>query len=362
MNRKLGIAIYPDKTSVESNLEYLTLAAKYGFQRVFTCLLSAEEPLEVIKEKQRVINTHAQKLGFEIIVDVAPIIFQKYNLSPNDLSFFKELNVTGIRLDQAFDGLKESLMTYNQHDLKIELNMSNDTSYVDLVVDHKPLMNNLMGCHNFYPQLNTGLNIEYFTKCSERFKKHNLRTAAFVNSKQATIGPWNITDGLVTLEDHRNLDIDVQAKHLWATNLIDDIIIGNCFASEEELAKLGALNRYLIELNVHMVEKISDVEKSILLDELHYFRGDQNNSMIRSTEVRKKHVNSKIKPRNSEQFSFGDITIGNDQFGKYKGELQICLMNQKETRKNIIAKVIKQEQFLINYISPWTKFKFKEKR
>ncbi len=61
---------------------------------------------------------------------------------------------------------------------------------------------------------------------------------------------WDINDGLCTLEQHRNLPIEVQAKHLWATGLIDDVIIGNAYASEEELEKLGNLNRYMLQLKV----------------------------------------------------------------------------------------------------------------
>ena len=59
--------------------------------------------------------------------------------------------------------------------------------------------------------------------------------ATFITSHVANIGPWDINDGLCTLEEHRNLTIEVQAKHLWATGLIDDVIIGNAYASEEEL-------------------------------------------------------------------------------------------------------------------------------
>ena len=38
---RLGIFIYPEHSTKEKNiLEYICLAGKYGFKRVFTCLLS----------------------------------------------------------------------------------------------------------------------------------------------------------------------------------------------------------------------------------------------------------------------------------------------------------------------------------
>ncbi len=120
-------------------------------------------------------------------------------------------------------------------------------------------------------------------------KKHGIRSAAFITSHVANIGPWDINDGLCTLEEHRNLPIEVQAKHLWATGLIDDVIIGNAYASEEELEKLGNLNRYMLQLKVHFVDEATEVEKRATLQELHVRRGDITEYMVRSTEVRKKY-------------------------------------------------------------------------
>ena len=43
---------------------------------------------------------------------------------------------------------------------------------------------------------------------------------------------------------NRQLPVTGQAKHLVATKLIDDVVIGNAYASNEELEALGQLNRY----------------------------------------------------------------------------------------------------------------------
>ena len=37
---RLGISIYPEHSTKEKDIEYIRLAGKYGFKRVFTCLLS----------------------------------------------------------------------------------------------------------------------------------------------------------------------------------------------------------------------------------------------------------------------------------------------------------------------------------
>ena len=39
---RLGISIYPEHSTLERDMEYISLAAKYNFKRIFTCLLSVE--------------------------------------------------------------------------------------------------------------------------------------------------------------------------------------------------------------------------------------------------------------------------------------------------------------------------------
>ncbi len=94
---------------------------------------------------------------------------------------------------------------------------------------------------------------------------------------------------------HRHFSVETAAKHLFATNLIDDIIIGNAYASEEELKSLGHLDRYQTVFRVEFVANINEVERQIVLEEQHVRRGGHHRSRIRSTEVRKNIKNMKTK-------------------------------------------------------------------
>ncbi|RAL24135.1 DUF871 domain-containing protein [Thermoflavimicrobium daqui] len=355
--RKLGVSIYPEHSTINRDKEYLDLAHRYGFERVFTCLLSVQRPKEELMQEFKEIIGHAKSLQMEFILDVAPAIFQQLNISYDDLSFFAELGADGVRLDLGFDGLKESKMTYNPYGLKIELNMSNDVDYLPNILTHQANKDLLLGCHNFYPQKFTGLPYHFFISCSKRFKEQGIRTAAFVTSQHGKIGPWDINDGLCTLEQHRYLPIDVQAKHLWATHVIDDVIIGNAYASAEELARLGSLRRNALELKVEFLPNTTLLEKTVALQEAHLRRGDISEYMIRSVEVRKKYAQHSFPRRKSTSQARGDIFIGNDTFGKYKGELQVILQEMPpDERKNLIARVVEEEHFLLDYIQPWGTF------
>ena len=41
--RRLGISVYPNHKPINEIVDYIHLAGKYGFKRIFTCLLSAED-------------------------------------------------------------------------------------------------------------------------------------------------------------------------------------------------------------------------------------------------------------------------------------------------------------------------------
>ncbi|WP_375088467.1 DUF871 domain-containing protein [Peribacillus sp. RS7] len=356
--RRLGISIYPEHSTPDKDKQYIKLAHSYGFERIFTCLLSVSKPYEIVIEEYKNIISYAKTLDMEVILDVAPAIFDKFDISYDDLSFFAELGADGVRLDLGFDGLKEAKMTYNPYGLKIELNMSNDVDYLSNILTHQGNKNQMIGCHNFYPQKFTGLPYDFFISCSKRFKEQGIRTAAFVSSQNGDIGPWSINDGLCTLEQHRELSIDVQAKHLWATGLIDDVIIGNAYASEAELRMLGSLQRDMIELKVELHSDASSIERKVVLDELHLRRGDISEHMVRSVEVRKKYKNEDFAIRESIPQRKGAVFIGNDSFGKYKGELQVILRDMPlDERKNAVAHVVKEEHFLMDYIKPWGTFR-----
>ena len=55
----------------------------------------------------------------------------------------------------------------------------------------------------------------------------------------------------------------------------------------------------------------------------------------------------------------GDITLANADFLRYMGEVQIvkCELPPEE-RTNIVAKVVPNEEFLLDYITPGRKFRF----
>ncbi|VBB05157.1 aldolase-type tim barrel [Lucifera butyrica] len=358
--RRLGISVYPGQTGLEEILEYIGLAAKYGFQRVFTCLISMDgRDIQVVIEEFKRITALANQYNMEVIADVEPAIFQSFGVTVHDLAFFHELGLAGIRLDLGFSGQEESIMTFNPYGLKIELNASNGTKYLENILSHQANPENILGCHNFYPHVYTGLSYAHFMKCSRQFKEQGIRTAAFINSQAATGGPWPVTEGLCTLEMHRSLPVEVQAKHLFATGVIDDVMIANAFASEEELRRLSGVDKYMLDFTVEIMDCTPALERKIILEEFHYNRGDVSDFVVRSTQSRVKYKEYDFPLFNTPDIKRGDLLIESSLYKRYAGELQIALRPMPNSGKtNVAGRITEKEIFLLDYLEPWMKFKF----
>ncbi len=359
---RLGLSVYPEHSELEKDLGYLRLAGKYGFRRVFTCLLSmGDEPKEEMMEKFRARIDGAHENGMEVILDVSPSVFKKLGVSYDDLSVFARMHADGIRLDEGFDAMGASRLSHNPWGLKVELNASTDMGYIEDVVSHFPNRGKLITCHNFYPQKYTGVSLAHFNRCNAFIKGRGLPVAAFVSSQNpAAAGPWPLSEGLCTLEMHRGVPVDFQVRHLFATGTVDDVLIANAYASPEELAACAAAKPSVLTFGICLEKGLSPVEDAILhFDQGHVVRGDMSGYMLRSTMTRVVYADADIPAANTRDLKRGDVAIVNNEYGRYKGELQVALQDMpNDGRKNVIGHLPVYEQILLDYAEPWKPFSF----
>lgn len=358
----LGISVYPNKSSVQECIQYIDKATKLGYQRLFTSLLELEPGRtdQVLKDFKEVL-AFAKERQMWISLDINPGLFNTLGVTYDDLTFFKDLGADIVRLDMNFDGMPESIMTYDQSGMYVEVNISNNTENIANTFSYQPLRRKIIGCHNFYPQPFTGLDTEYFLETTRKYKEMGLRTAAFISSNVGTVGPHAYNDGLPSLEIHRHIDLQAQAQYLINTKLIDDILIGNAFASDEELAAVAKLNQDIPQFVIEFLPGTTKLEKEVILDNLHFNRGDINSYSIRSTFVKLKYKSADMPVNNAlPALERGMITIGNNDFGQYKAEVNIVkqAMPNKEGYKNVVAKIVPSNVDFINFIKPWDKFEF----
>ncbi len=356
----LGLSIYPAKATEEEIINYLELGNKYNYTWLFTSLLAVHEQNEDADKLKRIIK-RAKELGYKMQVDVSPEVFTALGIEPTDLSYFNELGVDAIRLDEPFNGNVESIMSYNPYGIEIIINASSDVSYIDLIMDYQANVNNITACHNFYPQKLTGLPREHFIKTSTKYKNLGIKTAAFINSPSAKLCSSFCKEGVCTIEEHRNKSVVSQLREMKYSKLIDDVYFSNMFATETELKEVS--EAYFAEdittIDVEATVSLNQGEKAIIGD-LHMYRGDISDYMIRSTMMRIKYKELPMPENNvTHQLKRGDIVILNDNYENYSKELHIVLKDftVEDNNYNVVAKITEEQLVLLDYVKPWAKFK-----
>ncbi|WP_158694761.1 MupG family TIM beta-alpha barrel fold protein [Mesoplasma florum] len=365
--KNLGISVYPEKFTKNETFDYIDQAAELGYKKIFFSLLqfNTKEKLEKNIDLYFEVIKHAKKRGFYIILDIADSVFEVTKSSPRNLSFFKELNIDCLRLDSPL--LPKEVADATYFDIDIQLNISNNDSFINNVLDYQPVIENLSGSHNFYPQENTGLGIAFFKESTLRYVEKGIKTMAFIGSDFGDFGPQNFKVGkLVSLENHRNKPIKTQAKEFFASNLISDVIIGNQSASFDELKDLSSIDKNIIEFDVDIYTK-NTLEKEIIFNINHFARGDFNENYLRSTMPRVifKDENDILPYSNDAKtvFNKGDIIVINNNDLNYQKELIVVLKNNFSNlgnKANLVGKIKEYDKDLIDFVKPWSKFKFRD--
>ena len=356
MNHNIGISVYPDIRPLDEIKQYFALASKYGVSRVFSSMFSVEGSKEEVLAYFRELIDAAHQYNLKVSLDVNPFCFKHLDASPNDLSVFAEIKADILRMDMDFGPEGDKQLIENPYGIQIEFSYSPKVaqSLVDLGVDPA----SFYMCHNFYPQRYTGMKWGRFKEINKEIKaiSRDIRLGAFVSSNNKnTHGVWDATDGLPTVEKLRDYPIDLQARILLATNDVDDILIGNAYASEEELKDLyeavkaadvnpikdpepilkSLADHGFLKLDnptklikVDLDKDILPVEEEVLFNFVpHLDMGDSSEWIWRSRLPRFKYSkpNQSIPPREFEckMFEVGDVMIVNDNYKHYAGEIQI---------------------------------------
>ena len=343
-----GISVYAGLGyTIEENLQLIEFASSLGMKYLFTSaqIPEAQDSENFFEELTAIMATAVQR-DFEIILDV----------NADDTTFFN-LEDLILRLDDGFDTPRIAELS---HERKIQLNASTVTEdFLTEIKSHDANFSNVTALHNFYPRPHTGLDSYYFIHQNEILHKFGIAAGAFIPTLDGKRRP-PLGEGLPTLEDCRNFSADLSARYLAALGT-DFIIIGDGLPTPDELTAVSKVNGDEVVLTAQIV---TDDEISIeLLSKTFTRRPDVAKSVIRAVEGRRflKSLGAQIKADvSSKNRSFGDVTIDNETFGRYAGEVQIIDDElPADSRTNIVAHIIDEEFFLTRYIKPSQKFSFR---
>ena len=351
-----GISIYfgLDNT-MEENIKLLKDAHELGFTRIFTSLHIPEANYSILKTEVREFFKLAKNYNMDIISDISPNTFKFLDLNNMDLKGLGDMGVKTIRIDFGYIEEEISKMTQNTYGIKIQLNASTITEeFFENLDRYSPNYKNVDALHNFYPRVGTGISEECMIEKNSILSKRGIKACAFVGSNNRKRGPLH--DGLPTLEDHRGIEVREAANHLFALGN-KSIFIGDSLPSKKELEDLSGLSPNAVELCIELKEYDNITLR--LLTETYTQRTDEARDAIRASESRLLLKGDKIKPLNTVDKNYGDITIDNENYMRYMGELQILKGSQKwDYRTNVVASVLQKHFYLLKYIKGGKKFYF----
>ena len=327
----LGVSLYPEQESMEEIENYLTMASRYGFTKIFTSMFSVPGTKKEVFDYFKNFCDLAHKHGMKVSGDCNTAFFKKMGASESDISIFKEMGIDIIRMDLPYFDQRDVTLINNPYNITIELS-SCMIQAVRMALENGANPKNFSTCHNFYPERYTASDLESIRSINKELANLGIPSAVFISSNEDnTHGPWPVHDGLPTVEDHRWIPAELQVRHWIAVGDVDEIIFGNAFASEEEFKAIDQVMNeayvnipklvgqdYLAELLPHgdvervpfkviLDDGVTDLEKEILFDNVYHQCGETPYYMIRSRWTRMFYGKKSIPERKIDE-EFGSLS------------------------------------------------------
>ena len=214
MSVVLGVSVYPEQETIEEIDQYLKLASSYGFKKVFTSMFSIEGTKEEVSQYFKNFTGIAHKYGMIVSGDCNTQFFEKMGASESDLTVFKEMGIDSVRMDMCYNDERDATLINNKFGIGVEMSAA-FVGPIDNAIKNGANTDNMVCCHNFYPERYTGADLASTMEVNNHWKEKGVRVAIFISSNvPGAHGPWPIQEGLPTLEDHRWISVADQVRQL----------------------------------------------------------------------------------------------------------------------------------------------------
>jgi hypothetical protein len=349
-----GISIYLSE-SESFNKNWIQKCAENGFQYIFTSLHIPEEKNEGITftDKVKKLGEAAQNVHMEVMADISPASLERLGLEFRELPKLKEWGITGVRMDYGFTAKQ---IAWLSHSLKIGLNASTvDEDQLKELLDEGLEATQTEAWHNYYPKPYTGISKQSIKERNDLFHKYGIRTMGFIPGDGKLRGP--LEERLPTIEDHRNQTPLLSALELKQLGT-DKICVSDISLSDQTIKELNLLIEQVIPVYTKFKKNYQTFYNTI-----HINRLDAAQYVIRSAASREANIQYHSEAYTDDFFHRGDITVDNMKYGRYSGELQICLEKLPANKKvNLAGRVCDESRSILNFIGSGQKFIFLQKQ
>ncbi|MDO4204434.1 MAG: MupG family TIM beta-alpha barrel fold protein [Selenomonadaceae bacterium] len=350
-----GISLYPGlhDCTAEENEKRLMTAAAHGCTALFTSLQLPEADYEAGRNDLQRLLSMARQQGMDVIADYSPEGARGLGFTgklEEDIALAKKLGVTVLRLDGGLSAMELKSLLSAADSIRFCLNASTVTDCTllsglkgtDSFADSK-----IIAVHNYYPRLNTGLDISFFCEQNRRWQERGIPVGAFIPAAKHR-GP--VFAGLPTLEEHRDMPAAESIRMLAAMG-VDAVFFGDPAVTEEEL---GAFESFGGDEPVfHLtVEPDAGVPRDFF-DEAFAVRPDRARDAVRAADSRPrlKKLGLVVKPQQAKPRPAGTLTIDNELAGRYQGELQITLRDlPSDPTVNVVGHLSPEEFSLLKTV------------
>lgn len=351
-----GISVYLSGNTISEQEPYIQKMKELGCKSIFTSLHIPEEDPKTYKERLQELGNLSKKFDMDLIADVSPVSLQHLELTWDKVHQLKEWGLTGLRVDY---GVNETVIAQLSKQMTVALNASTLTHENTIELRNEGAdFSNLEAWHNYYPRSETGLDREEFNGKNRWLKTEGFTVMAFVPGDGVKRGP--IYEGLPTIEDHRGRSTFSAFLDFVHDPWVDKIFIGDPTINASSTLKFKAYQNDVILLRAKWHG--FDVQIKEFLTNTQTNRFDSARDVIRSTESRQMAQVGElpVHPANTTARPLGTITIDNEKYGRYQGEIQIVKRSLPHDKKvNVIGHVVEEDRMLLRFIKGGSKYQIK---
>ena len=341
------IAIYPEKEINEQSVarwkDYIALACRYGFNEVFSTMHLPELTLKQQVEGVITLADTVKAQGLEFTVDIGGPFITGILADEELLEKVAATGIDFIRLDYGYDHQQVRQLWQKLHIKGFAINAS---IYREEEMERElAFFSALEGaevrtCHNFYPREETGINREFALNQDRFIKRHGLPVYYCIPSHTHPRGP--VFKGLPTIEKHRYMNLTDVVLDLIYDYMADGIMLADEFACEQELSAIQTV----VEGKPLTVRISCDDKYDSLLIKDHVFRYDSNFCAIRSKSSRQMaEFASRVEPENCQPRHPGDVTVDNERYERYSGEVQVVMEELPADKRVNVAGHVNPDDF-----------------
>lgn len=262
----------------------------------------------------------------------------------------KRLNLWAVRIDDGFS-VEEMETIAKEYPIIVNASTLCKTDISSIRSAHP-----IYAMHNYYPRKETGLDEAYFDHVNHSLKKEGLKVFAFIPGKQKR-GP--LYEGLPTLESQRNQDSYINYLEMVKKHHVDQVFLGDPLLDEQQAKNINLyIKKKIIVLPVCLAKEYQSLYNTVFTN-----RVDAPDGLIRIVESRAyaSKTNKTIAKFHTVERPRGTITIDNDLYKRYCGEIQITKRAYPQDDKvNVIGTVFEKYLKVLDLIDRGDRFILKE--